>query len=139
MSNCVNIYNDAVIPTAHIDVERLFKDIDRVNALTKEPDAAGDNWKDNYIWWFMGRKNFWVEGDKLIIRWGGHRSGHTWRDLRGCCWVLADYLTYELNDDQQYAMPLMMSDEFDGHKERFRHNMIIRTWEEHNKSEDKGY
>lgn len=132
MSNCVNIYKNVVMPLANFDHERLFKDIDAANAHKSDPDPEGNtlDGSQGYFWWFLGRDNVRVVGDKLVINLGGHRSGHTQRDLRGCGWILSDYLIPKLTKGQQCKIILDATDEYDGHEEHYRHEWILEPWEQ---------
>ena len=115
MSNCVDIHTDLVISTRNIDGVKLLADI----AEYEETDQVQPEWglKDPttfYFYWYLGSGNVWLSmrGKVLTIRVGHHRSGHTWRDLKGLEHFLARYLL--IKEGATLHCPCLMSDESDG-------------------------
>ncbi len=109
MSNCINIYNDTVIPfdqIKHIDWLR--------NLIQSEPPYDHDDYSNRYIlYWFLTPKNvkFDYNAKEVIISFGLARSSHTWRDFKNTLRFIGKFLK-----DRRTMADFIIADEFDGYQ-----------------------
>jgi len=120
MSNCINIYNDTVIPFSHI------KHIDWLrNLIQSEPPYDSDDYSNRHIlYWFLTPTNviFDYNAKELIISFGSARSSHTWRDFRNTLRFVGKFL----KDEKTFA-DFIVSDEFDGHATKGQISMNLKN------------
>lgn len=110
MSNCIQIYDVIMIPLDIVDVDGLFNLIDA--GAQRNEKSVFDGSPESMAYWFLTRDNVRISGDQLVIKLGGGRSTHTWRDFEGTLYLLAGYIS------GNYYTEVQVSDEYDGFKTR---------------------